>query len=63
VIVDINDLRSIITVVTLIMFVGIVIWTYSARRRQAFDEAANLPFDDESFGADALTLGNKERNS
>ncbi len=39
---DINDLRSIITVLSFVLFVGIVAWTYSGRRRQAFDEAANI---------------------
>ena len=44
---DINDLRSIITVVSLVTFVGIVGWTYSGRRKAAFDEAALLPFTDD----------------
>ncbi|RTL48469.1 MAG: cbb3-type cytochrome oxidase subunit 3 [Rhodocyclaceae bacterium] len=44
---DINDLRSIFTVVTFIVFVGIIWWAYSSHRKQAFDEAAMLPFDDD----------------
>jgi cytochrome c oxidase cbb3-type subunit 4 len=61
--VDINDLRSILTVVTLIMFVGIVAWAYSGRRRQAFDEAANLPFNDELPGIAAQAFRNEERKA
>ena len=45
---DINDLRSIITVLTFLMFVGIVWWAYSSHRKTAFDEAAMLPFEDDA---------------
>ncbi len=44
---DINTLRSIITVVAFATFIGIVIWAYSARSKAAFDEAARLPFDED----------------
>ena len=37
-------LHSIMTLVTLITFVGIVVWAYSRKRKAAFDEAANAPF-------------------
>ena len=42
---DINHLRSITTVVTFIVFVGIVMWAWSRRNQAAFEEAANLPFE------------------
>ena len=45
---DINDLRSLFTVLAFIAFVGIVWWAYSDRRKQAYDEAAMLPLDDDS---------------
>ena len=35
---------SITTVVSLVAFVAIVVWAWSAKRRKAFDEAANAPF-------------------
>jgi len=44
---DINTLRSIITVVAFAMFIAIVLWAYSDRRKAAFDQAARLPFDEE----------------
>ena len=49
---DINDLRSIVTVVAFAVFIGIVLWAYSDRRKEAFDQAARLPFDEdgESIG-------------
>jgi cytochrome c oxidase cbb3-type subunit 4 len=30
-----------------IAFIGLVLWAYSSRRKENFDEAANLPFADE----------------
>ncbi|OHC71315.1 MAG: cytochrome oxidase [Rhodocyclales bacterium GWA2_65_20] len=44
---DINDLRSILTVLTVICFVGILWWAYSSRRTQAYEEAALLPLEDD----------------
>lgn len=41
---DINDLRSIVTVAGLLCFLAIVIWAYGKGSRKGFDEAANLPF-------------------
>lgn len=41
---DINILRSIVTVVTFIIFLGIMAWAYSSRNAASFDEAAQLPF-------------------
>jgi cytochrome c oxidase cbb3-type subunit IV len=42
---DINTLRSLATVVSFITFLGIVGWAYSRRNSARFDEAANLPFE------------------
>jgi cytochrome c oxidase cbb3-type subunit 4 len=44
---DINLVRSILTLVLLAVFIGIVAWAWSGKRKQAFDAAAQLPFDDE----------------
>ncbi|WP_263768785.1 cbb3-type cytochrome oxidase subunit 3 [Propionivibrio soli] len=44
---DINDLRSIVTVVSLMTFLGIVWWAYGVKsNKKRFEEAANLPFLD-----------------
>lgn len=37
---DLNDIRSLVTVASFLAFIGIVWWAYSARRRAAFDVAA-----------------------
>ena len=41
---DVNDLRAVVTVLSMVAFLGIVRWAYSSRR--GFDEAAMLPFAD-----------------
>jgi len=43
----ISDARSIVTVICMLTFIGIVVWAYSASRKSDFDEAAMLPFADE----------------
>ncbi len=49
---DINDLRSITTVLGLLCFLGIVGWAYGKGSKKGFEEAANLPFDaDDDLGA------------
>jgi cytochrome c oxidase cbb3-type subunit 4 len=44
---DINLLRSIVTALSLVVFLGIVFWAYSRANRERFEEAAKLPFADE----------------
>lgn len=44
---DINVLRGIITVVTLLTFIGIVLWAWSGRNKARFDEAARLPLEED----------------
>ncbi|MBC7446176.1 MAG: cbb3-type cytochrome c oxidase subunit 3 [Polaromonas sp.] len=41
---DINLLRSVVTVATFLVFIGIVAWAWSGRNAKDFDEAARLPF-------------------
>ncbi|MCB8888018.1 cbb3-type cytochrome oxidase subunit 3 [Vreelandella malpeensis] len=48
---DTGTLRGVITFILLLAFLGIVVWAYSRRRREAFDEAANLPFADDEYDA------------
>jgi cytochrome c oxidase cbb3-type subunit 4 len=43
---DLNDIRSAVTVLSLLVFLGIVAWAWSSRRRAGFDAAARLPFED-----------------
>ena len=48
---DLNLVRGLITALSLVCFIGIVVWAYRPGRKRSFDEAANLPFaDDERSG-------------
>ncbi len=42
---DINFLRSLATVASFIIFVGILSWTFSSRKTDDFEQAARLPFE------------------
>jgi cytochrome c oxidase cbb3-type subunit IV len=43
--IDINTLRSLATVASLLTFIGIVVWAYSRRNAADFEQAAQLPFE------------------
>jgi len=53
--VDFVTLSSIMTVVAFATFVGIVLWAYSGRARRSFEEAARLPFDEDTGAEDSDT--------
>ena len=44
---DDNLIQVVWTLVVLVLFVGIVIWAWSGKRKQDFDEAANMPFNED----------------
>lgn len=45
---DINTWRGISTILVAIVFFAICWWAFSPKRKKKFEEAANLPFADES---------------
>jgi cytochrome c oxidase cbb3-type subunit IV len=45
---DVNVLRSLVTVISLALFTGLMVWTWWPRRRAAYAAAAQLPFDGEA---------------
>ena len=42
---DITDLRVFATVACFVLFIGIVVWAWSGRNTRRFEEAAQLPFE------------------
>lgn len=46
---DVNTLRIITTVLGFIAFLLIVAWAYSKHSRNRFEEAAQVPFEDEDL--------------
>lgn len=41
-------IHSIWTVIVLLLFIGIVIWAWSGKRKDKFDKASRIPLEDES---------------
>jgi cytochrome c oxidase cbb3-type subunit IV len=50
--VDIDTLRSLMTVLAFVTFLGIVLWAYSGKTRRRFEEAARLPFAEDEAGGE-----------
>ncbi|PQA83264.1 MULTISPECIES: cbb3-type cytochrome c oxidase subunit 3 [unclassified Limnohabitans] len=42
---DVNDLRAATTVISFAVFIGIIVWAYSKRNKEDFEEASKLPLD------------------
>jgi len=58
---ELNVLRSVMTLISFLVFLGIVVWAWKGRRREAFDAAAQLPFvDDEPSDAAQRSQGAKQ---
>jgi cytochrome c oxidase cbb3-type subunit 4 len=45
--VDVNELRSAVTVLLFVLFIGIVAWAVAPRNKARFDAAQQLPFQGE----------------
>ena len=45
---DLNDIRSLVTLLSFAFFLGLMAWTYWPTRRNDFDSAARLPFEGEA---------------
>ena len=41
---DLNDIRSAVTLFSFLFFLGLMAWAWARRNRDRFDEAAQLPF-------------------
>ncbi len=40
-------IHSIWTVALFVLFIGIIVWAWSTKRKRGFDEAARMPLEDE----------------
>ena len=43
----VNGLRTAVTVLAFVAFIGILLWAYTRRRKEAFDEAARIPLTED----------------
>jgi cytochrome c oxidase cbb3-type subunit 4 len=46
--IDYGTLRGLVALLILALFIVIVIWSYSKKRKSAFDEAANSIFEEDT---------------
>ena len=46
--IDVGTLRGLGTLLVVVAFICVVLWTYSGKRQGSFAEAAKLPFADAS---------------
>ena len=50
---EITVFHGLWTAALLVIFVGIVVWAWSGKRKGAFDEAARIPLEDDEMEAGA----------
>jgi cytochrome c oxidase cbb3-type subunit 4 len=55
---DSSLILTIWTLVVMVLFVGIVIWAWSSKRKKDFNEAANIPFHEDDKPADKTSKEN-----
>lgn len=49
---DAGLIGSVVTVLFFLLFIGIVWWAFHKENRKKFDEAANLPFEEDDGPGD-----------
>ncbi len=60
-----TQIQVVWTVVVMIIFLAIVFWAFSGRRKESFDEAANIPLEEENFLQEEIKTAevNKENSN
>ena len=60
---DINDMRIAVTVISLLLFIALVVHTWSRRRKAEYESAAQLPFVEDGNSNDSgKDSGNPNEN-
>lgn len=57
---EIGTIRGLLTAVLMLLFIGVALWAFSRRRKDAFTEAANMPLEDDSRPSPKPESANKE---
>ena len=52
----VNFLRSVVTVLAFISFIGITLWAWSGARRANFAAAARIPFEEDELDREAGSM-------
>jgi len=58
---DIGTVRGLLTTVLLILFLCVVVWAFSRKRRSDFDQAARMPLEDDTHPPKSNPRDDKER--
>ena len=59
-----TQIQVVWTVVVMIIFLAIVIWAWSGHRKESFNDAANIPLEEENFlEEENLAADNNKENS
>ncbi len=59
---DIGTFRGVMTAILMGLFIALVFWAYSRRRKPDFDEAARLPLEDDRAAFDHARSSGTERD-
>ena len=57
---DLATVHAVLTVLMMVAFIALIVWAWSGKRRQAFDEAARLPLDDDNEVTSVHLRGDKK---
>lgn len=57
--IDINDFRGIMTLITMLLFIALCIGVYSKKRKKSYDEAAHMAIEEEGLDDSSHHADNK----
>lgn len=60
---DYGTLRGLIALLILALFIIIVVWSYSKKRKSAFDEAANSIFEEDKEKTELNDVNSKQETN
>jgi cytochrome c oxidase cbb3-type subunit 4 len=60
---DYGTLRGLIALLILALFIIIVVWSYSKKRKNAFDEAANSIFEEDKEKTELSDVNSKQESN
>ncbi|AOW79196.1 cytochrome-c oxidase [Colwellia sp. PAMC 20917] len=60
---DYGTLRGLIALLILALFIIIVVWSYSKKRKSAFDEAANSIFEEDKEKTELNDVNGKQETN
>lgn len=61
----VTQIQVVWTIIVMVVFLAIVLWAWSGRRKESFNEAANIPLEEENFLQEEIKTAevNKENSN